>query len=795
KDLSNLSDFIFDAYLNNEEIKSLLYKGVYLNENPDEVRSIIYKKLYPVFLKSKDMGISQFAFHTNDGRSFLRLHNPQKYGDDLTSIRPMIKSMVKYKRKISGYEVGKHEFAYRIIYPIKYYNKYIGSVEIALNATYLLKYLNKEFNHLYQIASHKDYKNIIDPNFYNSYYISPFNNYFVIREIYNINPYNVNLLKSKMEKYIDKDDKKSRSIFLMDKAITLIPFYSYDNNFIGYLIKIQKTDMYHYHLKNTLVEIVLIFIISILLLIGYYNINKKNELLKEENLKRETLNKELEKLNKLFTIIIENSGQIIYDYNLETKMVKQNGAIESILGIEKERFSETDTNIFFELHPEDKIRVLNLLSNETFEDGRSFKIRYRLKNTKGDYVQILDTGIYAIIDGERHFVGTMKDITYLIEYEETLQRNKRLESLGFLAGGIAHDFNNLLAGIWAYIEIIRMSQDKATIEDCINKAYTAFKRAKTLINQLLTFSKCGTPELKVVDTKKLVTDTVNFAMAGSSAKIHFDIAEDTYNILADEHQIAQVIENLIINARQASSDKGNIYIKVYNIEKSNSNSSMCLNLEDGKYVHISISDDGVGIPEDKIQHIFEPFYTTKSKGKGLGLAICHNIIEKHKGCIKASSKPGELTTFEFYIPATSDKTLIKEEQIDISKKGSLKIALMDDEDIILDAGKLLFETLGHTVFTAKTGEEMIKLYNEHLNKGERFNLCILDITIVGGMGGIDTIKELKKIDPNVRAIVSSGYAEDPVFANFKEYGFVATLKKPYGMPEVIKALDDTLYKH
>ncbi|MCA1933319.1 MAG: response regulator, partial [Calditerrivibrio sp.] len=265
--------------------------------------------------------------------------------------------------------------------------------------------------------------------------------------------------------------------------------------------------------------------------------------------------------------------------------------------------------------------------------------------------------------------------------------------------------------------------------------------------------------------------------------------DNTKNCIGDEYQISQVIENLIINARHATSDKGDIYIKICNHEVPQSlDKQQNELLKPGIYVKITIEDNGVGIPAENINKIFEPFYTTKSKGKGIGLAISHNIIKKHNGVIRVESEAGKFTRFDIYLPATDDK---EEKQIEkrYEKEGSLlTIALMDDEFFILDSSKLLLETLGHNVLTASRGEELIEIYRDYIKNGKDIDIFILDVTIVGGMGGIETIKELKKINPDVKAIVSSGYSDDPVFTKYREYGFAATLKKPYNIAEMSEAI-------
>jgi PAS domain S-box-containing protein len=403
------------------------------------------------------------------------------------------------------------------------------------------------------------------------------------------------------------------------------------------------------------------------------------------------------------------------------------------------------------------------------------------------------------VDGNIHgIICVAHDITKLKLAEEKLVKMQKLESIGVLAGGIAHDFNNSLQGIMGSIAVAKLHVNS---EDEVYKRLTYAEKitiqSKGLSQQLLTFSKGGNPIRQTVFITKLIKDSVSLALSGSNVRYEFNIPDNLWSVEADKGQLKQVISNLIINADQAMPEGGNI--KVY-AENANVSLKDSLPLQEGRYVKITIKDQGTGIPQEHLKKIFDPYFTTKEKGSGLGLSICYSIINKHNGHIAVDSETGVDTAFYVYLPASQKDASVEPVQKEAdgvspeSVEWKRKILLMDDEATISLTVARNLKNLKYEVETAKDGSEAIVLYKGAMESGEPFDAVIMDLTIPGGMGGKEAIKKLIEIDPEVRAIVSSGYNDDPVVSHFREYGFSGVLAKPYSIVEMSKALHAVLLK-
>ncbi len=400
-----------------------------------------------------------------------------------------------------------------------------------------------------------------------------------------------------------------------------------------------------------------------------------------------------------------------------------------------------------------------------------------------------------IFDKENKMIGTVivfRDITEKRKIADELLKVKKLESVGVLAGGIAHDFNNILAAILGNIELAEMSL-VATNEafPLLQEAKRASMRAKNLTQQLLTFAKGGEPIKKTTPIGKTITDSANFVLHGSNVLCHFHFPDDLWLVDIDSGQISQVIQNLVINAKQSMPDGGEINIKCANI--ADIKSETIHNLPGKKYIKITVGDNGCGIGEKHLENIFDPYFTTKQKGSGLGLAITHSIIIKHSGHIGVQSRLGEGTTFTIYLPASDKRTSPEPDRITHEdSKSKAKIMVMDDEQLVQDIAGRMLARLGHEVLLANNGEEAISIYCKHRRNGKPVDIIIMDLTIPGGMGGKDAIKEILRIDPDARAIVSSGYSNDPIIATYEQYGFKAALTKPFLLEDLNKTIIDVL---
>ena len=400
----------------------------------------------------------------------------------------------------------------------------------------------------------------------------------------------------------------------------------------------------------------------------------------------------------------------------------------------------------------------------------------------------------------RTSMGTVKavivtrDITESKRVEEERLRATKLESVGLLAGGIAHDFNNILTSVFANIGLAKMLTAKnpssnTSVVERLSAAEKACLRARDLTKQLLTFAKGGAPIKSTTSIASIVSDTVEFALRGSSVRCHLHLPEYLWPVVVDEGQISQVLQNLIINAEQAMPKGGMLDVTVANDSIA---APSDLPLKPGNYVRVTVQDQGIGIPQDHLSKIFDPYFTTKQKGSGLGLATTYSIIKRHEGHITVSSALGEGSCFTLYLPASSIKEISQKETSNELICGKGRILVMDDEEEIQDVLGKMLEHLGFEVDFAGEGEKALRDYTQALQEKTPYVATILDLTIPGGMGGKETLRQIKALHPEAAVIVSSGYSNDPVMARFKEFGFSGVIAKPYNLQDLSKVLSQIL---
>jgi len=400
-----------------------------------------------------------------------------------------------------------------------------------------------------------------------------------------------------------------------------------------------------------------------------------------------------------------------------------------------------------------------------------------------------------IFDLHNNNIGSVlvfHDITHQRHMEMESLKAQKLESLGVLAAGIAHDFNNFLAGALANIQLSEIKLNKGKdITQHLKNIGNAIHKAAALTKQLLTFAKGGEPVKKVVSISGLIKDTISFALRGSNVLSELSIPDDLWLVEIDDGQMVQVINNLVINAVQAMPDGGVIRVIVENIEIDAM--THIHSFQPGAYLKISIADEGIGIPEKNLPYIFDPYFTTKQTGSGLGLATSYSIIKKHNGYLDVESS-GLGTTFYIYLPASFVVPVITPPKEADILKGAGKILLMDDEEIIRNNTGEMLSQIGYQVQLVEDGAGAIDLYTRARESGKPFDVVIMDLTIPGGMGGEKTINKLIKIDPEVKAIVSSGYSNAPIMSNYLEYGFCDIVIKPYQIEELHKKLHNIIIK-
>jgi PAS domain S-box-containing protein len=411
---------------------------------------------------------------------------------------------------------------------------------------------------------------------------------------------------------------------------------------------------------------------------------------------------------------------------------------------------------------------------------------WEFQNTvTGKWFDIRDRAI-PWLDGRMVRLEIATDITARRRMEEEVIKSQKLESIGILAGGIAHDFNNVLTGVMGNISLVMLDRDLTEkTRKRLAGAEKSCIRAKDLTQQLLTFARGGAPVKKISSVPALLKDATGFALTGTTVKCEFSLPEENCFAEIDEGQMRQVIHNIIMNAVESMPQGGTVKVACEDIALRAEDG---VPLQAGDYAKISIQDSGTGISSENLPKIFDPYFTTKEKRAGMGLATSYSIIKNHGGYITAESAPGKGTTILIYLPTVKIESVpLKTEDVKFTATGG-RILIMDDEEVIRDVVGEMLVHLGYEVGFAGDGAEAIRLYREAMEASQPFHAVIMDLTIPGGMGGKEAIAKLREIDANVKAIVSSGYSNDPVMANFKEYGFIGVVTKPYKMKDLSETL-------
>ena len=428
----------------------------------------------------------------------------------------------------------------------------------------------------------------------------------------------------------------------------------------------------------------------------------------------------------------------------------------------------------------------------SFRDGRVHKAERTAAQTDGGVIFVEITAS-PLIDQYGHIYGgieVVRDITARKKMTEEVLRAQKLESIGLLAGGIAHDFNNLLTALLGNISLAKTYAGAETkVVEKLAAAEKASLRAKDLTKQLLTFSKGGAPVKKTMYIKELLIDSCSFALRGANVNYGYEFQEDLWPVEVDGGQLSQVIHNLVINADQAMPEGGAVNIRVENVVFDKKNP---LQLGAGNYVRISVKDQGVGINQQDLSRIFDPFYTNKPAGSGLGLATAFSIIKNHQGHITVESTPGKGSTFFVYLPAVDKEAVAPRQDETMTYFGQGRILLMDDNEDVRETAADILSHAGYTVYPVREGAEAVSVYRQAQEAGERFDVVILDLTVPGGMGGKEAAEKILAVDPSAKIIVSSGYANDPIMADYSEYGFSGVVPKPYKIEDLSKVVHDVL---
>jgi PAS domain S-box-containing protein len=510
-------------------------------------------------------------------------------------------------------------------------------------------------------------------------------------------------------------------------------------------------------------------------------LESSNALLRSEMAERQRAEQEVARTAKHFQSLIENGLDIITVLSSDGRIQYESPSVERVLGYGPAEL--INVNAFDLVHPDDLAATSETFRNAIQDPGRNdgAELRFRHKDGSWRILEVIGKSV-ATDDGGLNVIINSRDITDRKRLEEDLIRAQKLESLGILAGGIAHDFNNLLVGIMGNVSLSMLDVDPAS--DLFKRLQTAERaslRAQSLTQQLLTFSRGGAPVKKIIAVGPVVREAVEFSLRGSGVTCAIELPPDLRPIMADAGQIAQVINNLVINADQAMPTGGAITVRAENDDSAHQEVPA---LKPGKYIRLSVRDSGIGIPREHINRIFDPYYTTKQKGSGLGLAVTYSIIRKHDGHITVESAPGAGTTFTVYLPACAERRAeVRADEGGIAR-GKGTVLVMDDEPELRETVGAMLRRLGYAVELVENGARAIERYRESLRNNRPFDVVIMDLTVPGGMGGREAMIMLKELDPGVRAIVSSGYANDPVMADYARYGFKGVAAKPFNLKQL-----------
>ncbi|MFW8601456.1 hybrid sensor histidine kinase/response regulator [Desulfobacterota bacterium M19] len=514
-----------------------------------------------------------------------------------------------------------------------------------------------------------------------------------------------------------------------------------------------------------------------------------NEELRREILDRRQAQRELNEERELLMVTLASIGDGVISTDIEGRVVLMNKVAEELTGWSmKEAGSRPLTEIFRIINEQSRKLCANPVDRVMkFGEVRGVDNNTVLLARDGREILIGDSGA-AIRDASGRIIGVVlvfRDITESRRLESEMFKVRKLESVGVLAGGIAHDFNNLLAGIMGNISLA-MLRSKKDDDICalLAEAEKASHRARDLTQQLLTFSRGGEPVKKLSSIGDIIRDSSAFVLRGSKVGVEYAIAPDLLPLEIDPGQISQVIRNLIINAVHAMPAGGLIRIKAENYYIT---SAAAETLPPGAYVCLRVADNGIGIKPELLERIFDPYFSTKRIGSGLGLAITHSIIRKHHGEIRVKSWLGKGTEFIILLPALERVKLQASEKGDAAPelyRGKGRILIMDDEEMLRTMLFVMLSRCGYEVLQAVDGEEVVRIYREAAAEGKPIDLVVMDLTIPGGMGGREAVRELRLFDPRVKALVASGYSNDPVMADYGSYGFSGAIAKPFKFQEL-----------
>jgi len=491
---------------------------------------------------------------------------------------------------------------------------------------------------------------------------------------------------------------------------------------------------------------------------------------------RERILDELSRTNENLEVTLKSIADGVISVDQNDDVVLMNRAAEDLIGVNR-RYGVGKN-----------IRELVPLPDREWDDYRTLRqagpLRVAMRNNSGQTWQ-MEYSYTTLTNDKGENMGkmfTFRDISEKARAEIAEANAGRLEAIGTLAGGIAHDFNNVMTSVVGELYLLRTEIENSEgsmqrSRERINDMEMAMDRAKFVAQELLSLSKGGAPIQKPTTLRGLLEDTARLAFTGSSITWSLDCPDDIWPVNIDQGQMNRAFLNILFNAQEASREKGSVEIVVRNVLSRPGPDT------EGRYVNVDFIDHGEGIPPDVLPRIFDPYFTTKATGTGLGMTVTFTTIKRHGGTIEVTSEVDKGTKVSVYLPAT-DGEVTEVPRADKPVTGTGRVLIMDDEEFILQVTSDILQSLGYEVDVAHDGEEALERYGQAMREGRKFDVVIMDLTIPGGMGGKETIGQLLKMDPRARAIVSSGYSNDPVMANHEDFGFVGVVPKPYKIEEL-----------
>ncbi len=495
------------------------------------------------------------------------------------------------------------------------------------------------------------------------------------------------------------------------------------------------------------------------------------------------------------TLMSIGDGVIVTDHEGRVRVL--NAEAERLTGYRDDEARGLPVDSVFPLHRDPEGPPVEGPVAQALRTGEVQHLRgpAALKTQDGRVLQVSDSAA-PIRDEDGEVTGAImvfRDVTQRQALEEQAMKVKSLEALGVLAGGIAHDFNNILTAIFGNITLAKIyAPNDGTLQGALADAERASWRARELTFQLLTFAKGGAPVKKPGSIGEITRDLTGFFVKGSAVRCELDIPEDLWPIEFDPDQMGQVIQNIVLNAKEAMNGAGVLRVTARNVTLA---SSEVVDLAAGDYVEIAFRDSGRGIAPEYLARIFDPYFSLKPSGTGLGLAVTFSVVKRHQGMVTADSVVGQGTTLTLYLPRSGINpvpAVVTPGQGPVAAVGhGRRILIMDDDRDVRAIGVRLLQRLGYEVSEAADGQEAVRLY-EQAHDGRPFDAVILDLTVPGGMGGKECVRRLRARDGKVRAIVATGYYTDPIVAQYQAYGFGASVQKPYRLEDLAAALTRVL---